>query len=205
MNLELILFWAFASVLVIAAGAVVLLKNPVHAVLCLVLAFFTSACLWILMRAEFLGIALVLVYVGAVMVLFLFVVMMLDIKIEPLREGFARYLPLGVLVAALMLAEMFALLRIRYLTEVPPAADPAAERNVANTYYLGRELFVNYMLPFEVAAVILTLAIVAAVALTLRHRKGVRHQDPARQVQVRKQDRVRLVKMPPAGATGAEP
>jgi len=206
MNLELILFYAFASVLVLSAGAVVLLRNPVHAVLSLVLAFFTSACLWILMRAEFLGIALVLVYVGAVMVLFLFVVMMLDIKLEPMREGFARYLPFGVFIAVLMAAEMFVLLRIRTLTEVPPPADPAAAQKIANTEYLGRELFVNYMLPFEVAAVILTLAVVAAVALTLRHRKGVRHQDPARQVQVRKQDRMRLVKMAPTGvAGGTEP
>jgi NADH-quinone oxidoreductase subunit J len=204
MDLELVLFYAFAAVLVAAAAAVVLVRNPVHAVLCLVLAFFTSACLWILMRAEFLGIALVLVYVGAVMVLFLFVVMMLDVKLEPLREGFARYLPLGVAVAVLMAIEMFALLGIPRLTEVQAPPDPAAAQNIANTAWLGKELFTSYMLPFEVAAVILTLAIVAAVALTLRHRKGVRHQDPARQVLVRKQDRLRLVKMPPAGATGEQ-
>jgi NADH-quinone oxidoreductase subunit J len=205
MNIELILFWSFASVLVASAAAVVLVRNPVHAVLFLVLSFFTSACLWILMRAEFLGIALVLVYVGAVMVLFLFVVMMLDVKLEPLREGFARSLPLGIVVAVLMAIEMFLLMRIPNLTEVPAPPDPALAQKVSNTEWLGRELFVNYMLPFEVAAVILTLAIVAAVALTLRRRTGVKHQDPARQVQVRKQDRVRLVKMPPVGVPGGEP
>src|SRR6187397_3507003 len=183
MNIELILFWSFASVLVASAAAVVLVRNPVHAVLFLVLSFFTSACLWILMRAEFLGIALVLVYVGAVMVLFLFVVMMLDVKLEPLREGFARSLPLGIVVAVLMAIEMFLLMRIPNLTEVPAPPDPALAQKVSNTEWLGRELFVNYMLPFEVAAVILTLAIVAAVALTLRRRTGVKHQDPARQVQ----------------------
>src|SRR5205814_1848423 len=203
MDLELTLFYAFSTVLVLAAGAVVLVRNSVHAALFLVLSFFTSACLWILMRAEFLGLALVLVYVGAVMVLFLFVVMMLDVKVEPLREGFARYLPLGVLVAVLMAVEMFVLLRIPALTQVQAPADPAAAQKLSNTEWLGKELFVNYMLPFEVAAVILTLAVVAAVALTLRHRVGTKHQDPARQVQVRKQDRVRLVKMAPTGAPGA--
>jgi NADH-quinone oxidoreductase subunit J len=192
-------------VLTLAAGAVITIRNPVHAALCLVLSFFTSACLWLLMRAEFLAIALVLVYVGAVMVLFLFVVMMLDIKIEPLREGFARYLPVGVAVALLMFAEMFALLHIRNLTEVQAPADPAAVQKLANTEWLGRELFINYTLPFEVAAVILTVAIVAAVALTLRHRGGTKRQDPSRQVQVRKQDRMRIVKMPPASAAGTEP
>ena len=205
-DLPLWSFYLFGAVTVLAALAVVTVKNPVHAALCLVLTFFSTACIWLLADAEFLAIALVLVYVGAVMVLFLFVVMMLDIKLEPLREGFARYLPFGIFIAVLMAVEMFVLLRIQYLVEVPPAPDPAAAQKIANTEYLGRELFVNYMLPFEVAAVILTLAVVAAVALTLRHRKGVRHQDPARQVQVRKQDRVRLVKMAPTGvAGGTEP
>jgi len=202
MSIELALFYAFAAVLVLSAGAVITLRNPVHAALALVLAFFTSACIWLLMKAEFLGIALVLVYVGAVMVLFLFVVMMLDVDVERLREGYARYLPVGVIVALVMLVEMFAMLRVRDLTAVHAPPDPATAHGISNTEWLGRELFTNYSLPFEVAAVILTVAIVAAVTLTLRHRPGSRRQDPARQVLVRKQDRMRIVKMAPTGAEG---
>src|SRR5579884_1609556 len=195
MSIDLVLFYAFAAVLVLAALGVISVKNSVHAALLLVLCFFTSAALWLLMQAEFLAIALVLVYVGAVMVLFLFVVMMLDIKSEPIREGFIRYLPVGVLVAAVMLAEMLALMGIRGLT-LPAPADPAAASG--NTSWLGNALFSDFLLPFEVAAVILTVAVVAAIMLTLRRREGTRYQNPARQVEVKARDRIRIVKMPSA-------
>src|SRR5258706_9965552 len=164
MNLELILFYAFATVLVLAAAAVVLVKNSVHAALFLVLSFFTSACVWLLLRAEFLGIALVLVYVGAVMVLFLFVVMMLDIKSEPLREGFARFLPVGIGVAILMFVEMFALLRIRNLSEVQAPPDPAVTARIPNTEWLGRGVFTKYMLPFAGAGGVPSSAVLGPVA-----------------------------------------
>jgi NADH-quinone oxidoreductase subunit J len=199
MSYELFLFYAFATVLVGAAIGVISVKNPVHAALLLVLCFFTSACVWLLAQAEFLAIALVLVYVGAVMVLFLFVVMMLDIKIAPLREGFARYLPVGVLVAAIMLAEMLLLIGWRGQAGREAPADPAAAAGLSNTEWLGRALFSDYLLPFEVAAVILTVAIVAAIALTLRRRANVKQQDPSRQVLVRKEDRLRVLKMPVTG------
>ena len=195
MTLELFLFYAFSAVLVGSAIGVITVRNPVHAALLLVLTFFTCACLWLLARAEFLGIALVLVYVGAVMVLFLFVVMMLDIKIAPMREGFIRYLPIGVVVGAIMLAEMLALIGWRANLSTMAVADPAATRDISNIEYLGTALFTDYILPFEIAAVILTVALVAAIALTLRHRTGTRTQDPARQVLVRREDRVRLVKV----------
>ncbi len=192
MSIELVLFYLFAGVLTVSATAVILVRNPVHAALSLVLTFFTCAGIWLLARAEFLAIALVLVYVGAVMVLFLFVVMMLDIKIAPLREGFIRYLPVGILVAAVMMAEMLALLGVRNLHESAPAPDLSG---IANTAWLGRALFTDFLLPFEIAALILTVAIIAAIALTLRHRPGVRTQDPARQVDVHAADRIRIVKM----------
>ncbi|MCE5233466.1 MAG: NADH-quinone oxidoreductase subunit J, partial [Xanthomonadaceae bacterium] len=176
----------------LAAARVITARNPVHAVLFLVLAFFSAACLWILLAAEFLAIVLVLVYVGAVMVLFLFVVMMLDIKLEPLREGFIRYLPVGVVVAAVMLVEMLALIGVRAMAQAQAPANPAGDSNIA---WLGEALFTRFLLPFEIAALILTVGIVAAVALTLRRRTGVRHQDPARQVAVDPRTRVRLVKM----------
>jgi NADH-quinone oxidoreductase subunit J len=194
-TLELILFYAFSAVLVGAAIGVITVRNPVHAALLLVLTFFTTSALWLLARAEFLGIALVLVYVGAVMVLFLFVVMMLDIKVAPMREGFIRYLPVGIGVGVIMLAEMLALIGWRSKLATAAPADPAATANQSNVEYLGHVLFTDYILPFEIAAVILTVAIIAAIALTLRHRTGVRVQDPSRQVLVRREDRVRIVKM----------
>ena|SRR5688572_3431031 len=196
MTLELLLFYGFAAVLSGAALGVILARNPVHAALWLVLTFFTSACLWLLVKAEFLAIALILVYVGAVMVLFLFVVMMLDIKVEPLREGFIRFLPVGVLVGVVMLAEMLALIGWRKYATVAAPPDPAVEQGLSNTEWLGRVMFTDYILPFEIAAVILTVAIIAAIMLTLRRRTGVRTQNPARQVLVRKEDRVRIVKVP---------
>jgi NADH-quinone oxidoreductase subunit J len=195
--LDLLVFYAFAAVTVLAALAVITLKNPVHAVLSLVLTFFTAACLFLLLQAEFLGIVLVLVYVGAVMILFLFVVMMLDINVAPLREGFARYFPVAVLVAAVMFAEMIALMGVTR-GRIGPAlseTDPATAAGLSNIEWIARALFTDFMLPFEIAAVILTVAIVIAVMLTLRRRENTKHQDPARQVQVRREDRIRLVKV----------
>jgi NADH-quinone oxidoreductase subunit J len=204
MTLELALFYAFSSVLVGASLAVISVRNSVHAALFLVLAFFSSACIWLLLRAEFLAIALVLVYVGAVMVLFLFVVMMLDVKADAGREGFARYLPVAALVAGIMLAQMLALIGWNAgLAVGAPAVDAARAAGLSNTEWLGTALFTDYILPFEIAAVILTVAIIAAIALTLRHRPGIKRQDPSRQVLVRKEDRLRVVKMPPSGPEGS--
>ncbi len=200
MTVELALFYAFSAVLVGSAIAVITVRNAVHAALFLVLTFFSSACVWLLARAEFLAIALVLVYVGAVMVLFLFVVMMLDVKTDAAREGFARYLPVGILVAVVMLAQMLALIGLRSMSEArAPVQDAATVAGDSNTAWLGKALFTDYLLPFEIAAVVLTVAIIAAIALTLRHRPGVRRQDPSRQVLVRKEDRLRVIKMPSAG------
>jgi NADH-quinone oxidoreductase subunit J len=203
MTWEVFLFFAFATVLVVAALAVISVRNSVHAALFLVLTFFTSAALWLLMQAEFLAIALVLVYVGAVMVLFLFVVMMLDINTESTREGFIRYLPIGLAVAVVMLVEMLALMGFNAMRNQPIAPEPAAAANLSNTAWLGNALFSSYLLPFEIAAVILTVAIIAAIMLTLRQRTGTRKQNPAAQVAVKASERVRIVKMPSAtkGAT----
>ncbi|WP_457097391.1 NADH-quinone oxidoreductase subunit J [Lysobacter sp. P5_B9] len=198
-------FLAFAAMATMAALGVITVRNPVHSALCLVLTFFSVACTWIISGAEFLGIALVLVYVGAVMVLFLFVVMMLDLDVAPLREGFVRYLPLGLIVAVVMLAEMLTLIGVR-AASATPFADNVAD--VPNTTWLARALFTDFMLPFEVAAVILTIAVIAAVMLTLRRRPGARHQNPSEQARVRAADRIRMVKMdavkPQAPATGEE-
>ena len=195
MTFELAAFWAFAAMAVMAAVGVISMKNPVHAALLLVFTFFSVACTWILAGAEFLGIALILVYVGAVMVLFLFVVMMLDIDVAPLREGFVRYLPIGLVVAIVMLVEISLLIGVKVLTQTPLAPDAAAAADISNTTWLARALFTQFLLPFEVAAVILTIAVVAAVMLTLRRRGGVKHQDPAAQARVRASDRLRMVKM----------
>ena len=197
MSFELIAFYAFALVTVLSAAAVITRKNPVHAVLSLILTFFSTACLWLLLQAEFLGVTLVLVYVGAVMILFLFVVMMLDINMTPIREGFARYFPVAMIVAAVMLFEMLGLVLAQGGPEGAPlsATDPAAAAGLDNIEWIARSLFTEFMLPFEIAAVILTVAIVVAVMLTLRRRQGTKTQDPSRQVMVRREDRVRLVKM----------
>ncbi|MFO1493231.1 MAG: NADH-quinone oxidoreductase subunit J [Lysobacterales bacterium] len=201
MSFELILFFALAGLLVLAAGAVVTVRNPVHAAMCLVLTFFTSAMLWILLRAEFLGIVLILVYVGAVMVLFLFVVMMLDINTTPLREGFARYLPLGLLVAVIMAAQMVAVLGSRHFGLDKFAAPPAVVDG-SNTAAIGTLLYTEYVYPFEIAAVILLVAIVAAIALTHRRRTGLKTQDPGKQSMVKKADRLRILKMPSESKEG---
>jgi NADH-quinone oxidoreductase subunit J len=197
MSFELIAFYAFALVTVLAAGAVITVKHPVHAVLSLILTFFSAACLWLLLQAEFLGVVLVLVYVGAVMILFLFVVMMLDQNMTPIREGFAKYFPVAMAVAALMLFEMIGLIGVRggNANMTLSATDPAAAAHLSNIEWIGQALFTRFMLPFEIAAVILTVAIVVAVMLTLRRRVGTKTQDPARQVTVRREDRVRLIKM----------
>jgi NADH-quinone oxidoreductase subunit J len=196
MNHELILFYALGGLMLASAVGVISVRNPVHAVLLLVLAFFTAACLWLLAGAEFLAVALVLVYVGAVMVLFLFVVMMLDVRTEPLRAGFMRYLPLGLFVAALMAVEMLAVVTVKGVGDRVEGGDPAQAVGLSNTEWVGRALFSDYLYPFELAGVILTVAIVAAIVLTLRRREGARKQDPGRQVLVRRAERIRLVKMP---------
>jgi len=194
MGFEKFLFWVFAITLVFAAARVITVRNPVHAVLFLVLAFFNSAALWLLLEAEFLAIALVLVYVGAVMVLFLFVVMMLDVNIAPLREGFIRYLPVGILVATILVVEMSLVVGGKYFADFQLGERYAAD--YSNTEALGSVLYTFYVYPFEIAAVILLVAIIAAISLTLRKRPETKYQDPAKQVTVRRDDRVRLVNMP---------
>jgi len=193
---EYYIFWFFGAILIFAGLRVITARNPVHAALFLVLAFFTAAAIWLLLRAEFLAIALVLVYVGAVMVLFLFVVMMLDINIDRLREGFWHHLPLALAVAVIMLVEAVLVLGRGYFGSgaLPAPGDPGAGHS--NTKELGRVVYTEYVYPFELAAVLLLVAIVAAIALTLRRRKDTKYQDPARQVAVRREDRVRLVSMP---------
>ena len=190
-------FWAFALTAVVAAGAVISVRNPVHAVLCLILTFFSVACIWLLVGAEFLGVALVLVYVGAVMVLFLFVVMMLDIDVTAMREGWVRFLPVGLLVAVVMLVQMLLLIGVKARSVAPfPDHAASATADVDNTRWLAEQLFTGFILPFEFAAVILTVAVIAAVMLTLRRRPGARHQDPSAQARVRAADRLRMVRMP---------
>lgn len=190
--MEKILFYCFAAILLFAATMVITVRNPVRAALFLVLAFFTSAAIWLMLEAEFLAITLVLVYVGAVLVLFMFVVMMLDIDTSKLKEGFSRYLPLGLFVAVLIVLELIAVLgAANFGLDQFPAPEASAE---SNTKVLGRLLYTVYVYPFEIASVILTVAIVAAIMLTLRPHKR-KTQDPAQQVKVRSKDRVRLVKM----------
>jgi len=189
---EAAVFYAFGAVLLASGVAVITARNPVHGVLFLVLAFFTAAALWLLLNAEFLAIALVVVYVGAVMVLFLFVVMMLDINLERVREGFWRNLPLALVVGGVMVWEMVTILAFRYFGVEPRQVPP----DYSNTRELGRVLYTDYVLAFEAAAVILLVAIVAAIALTLRRRKDSRRQDPSQQVKARREERVRLVSMP---------
>ena len=197
---EQVVFYFFAAVLVVAGALVITVRNPVHAALCLVLAFFTSAAIWLLLEAEFLAIALVLVYVGAVMVLFLFVVMMLDVNLVPLREGFIRYLPVGVGIAVVVLVELVLVLG-GDRTDLLPVPEPHPA-GYSNTRELGSVLYTVYVYPFELASIILLVAIVAAIALTLRRREGRRGPRPEEQVRVRRADRVRLVKMPAATREG---
>jgi NADH-quinone oxidoreductase subunit J len=200
-----IVFYLFSLVMVGAAIMVITVRNPVYAALFLVLTFFTAAAVWLLLEAEFLAIVLVVVYVGAVMVLFLFVVMMLDINLAPLKEGFIRYLPVGILVALIMAAELMTVLwsRGRFGADMFPA--PLTHpQGYSNTQAVGEWLYTRYLLPFEVAGIILLVAIIAAIALTLRKRPDIKTQNPARQVQVRREERVRLVQMPSASAPDDE-
>ena len=188
------LFYLFSFVLLLAAFRVITARSTVHAALFLVLAFATASCIWMLLRAEFLAIVLVLVYVGAVMVLFLFVVMMLDVDAAAVREGFWKHFPLAGFVGALIALEMALVLMGGFrLTEAPPP-DPM-ELKLGNSKMLGIEIYTNYLYPLQVAAVLLLVAIISAIALTLRQRKDSRYQQPSEQVKVKKADRVRLVKM----------
>lgn len=197
--IETIIFYVFAIITVTCATAVVTVKNPVHAVLFLVLTFFTSAVIWLTLEAEFLAISLVLVYVGAVMVLFIFVVMMLDINVARLREGFVQYLPIGLAVAAIMLGLMLNVVTSDLfvletgIDPIPKAAD------YSNTKALGGVLYTEHVFAFEIAAVILLVAIIAAISLTMRKRPKTKYQVPSEQIKVRKADRLRIVKMPASG------
>ncbi len=195
MSFEQILFYLFSAVLVLSAAAVITVRNPVHAAMFLVLSFVTTSALWLLLEAEFLAITLVLVYVGAVMVLFLFVVMMLDINIARMREGFARYLPVGAIVAGTAIGIMtLAVGRHNFgLDKVAAPAGKAA--GYSNTRELGEQLYTTYVYPFEIASVVLLVAIVAAIALTLRRRTGTRYQKIEEQVVVKKADRLRVLQV----------
>ena len=186
-------FYALATILLLAGLRVITTRNPVHAALFLVLAFFTAAGIWLLLEAEFLAITLVLVYVGAVMVLFLFVVMMLDINIDKLREGFWDYLPMAGTIGLLMAVEMVLVLGGKYFGTASIASHSV---DYSNTTELGRVLYTDYLLPFELASVVLLVAIVAAIVLTLRDRKDSKSMNVADQVKVRRQDRIRIVRMP---------
>ena len=217
MEFKTFVFYFLAVIMVVAALRVITARNPVHAALFLVLTFFNAGGLWLLLQAEFLAVTLVMVYVGAVMVLFLFVVMMLDIDEEQLHKGYVRHLPVGLLVAAVMLFEILTLIGIKAFVATPFAAEVAVDGvEVSNTVWIARRLFTDFLLPFEVAAVILTVAVIAAVTLTLRRREGTKHQNPAQQARTRAGDRLRMVKMstsvhvaddtpaPDAGTVGEE-
>lgn len=191
---QAILFYAFSGLLLAAALGVIFSRNPVHAIMFLVAAFFQSAVLWLLAEVEFLAIILVLVYVGAVMVLFLFVVMMLDINVEQARGGLSRYAPLGLIITGLMIVELIQVIRLRSDGQVLQGFAVNAE-NYNNTEALGAVLYTEHVYAFEIASVILLLAIVAAITLTMRKRPGLKAQDIAMQVAVDPKDRVRIIKM----------
>ncbi|MES2013065.1 MAG: NADH-quinone oxidoreductase subunit J [Pseudomonadota bacterium] len=190
-----IVFYTLAIILLVAALGVITTRNPVYAALYLVLAFFTAAGIWLLLEAEFLAIALVLVYVGAVMVLFLFVVMMLDINLDKLREGFWKALPIALPIGGMMAVEMMMIVGVRNFGADKVIAPPMHPADYSNTAELGRVLYTDYLLPFELASVVLLVAIVSAIALTLRDRKESKSMDPAKQVLVKKADRIRIIKM----------
>ena len=194
MSVLQVAFYVFSAVLIIAAGMVVTIRNPVKSALFLVLAFFSAACVWMTLQAEFLAIVLVLVYVGAVMVLFLFVVMMLDIDLASMRAGFTRYLPLGSVIAVVLVLEIALVLHAGFGPEEfnNPASHGA---DYSNTRALGNLLYTDYVYAFEIAALILLVAIIAAIALTMRRRPDTKYISPGEQVQVRRDDRLRIVKM----------
>ncbi len=195
MEFKTFVFYFLAVIMVLAALRVITARNPVHAALFLVLTFFNAGGLWLLLQAEFLAITLVMVYVGAVMVLFLFVVMMLDINLDRLREGFWGYLPVGALVGILMLVEMVMVLGGSYFGLEAMPVPPAAAESFSNTREIGRVLYTDYVYPFELASLVLLVAMVAAVALTLRKRKGLKYIQPSEQVAVKREGRIELVKM----------
>jgi len=195
MTFEQLAFYFFASIAVLAAAMVVTVRNPVRAALFLILTFFAVACIWMMLEAEFLALVLILVYVGAVMVLFLFVVMMLDIDFDQLREGFAETLPIGATVAVLILLQLVIVLTSGPFEIEQISAPVPAGVDYGNTHQLGLLLYTYYVYPFVLAAALLLLAMVAAIVLTLRKRTGTRTQKPHEQVQVRREDRIRLVKM----------
>jgi NADH-quinone oxidoreductase subunit J len=196
MDINTALFYLFSGILLFASFRVITARSPVYAALFLVLAFFNAACVWMLLRAEFLAIVLVLVYVGAVMVLFLFVVMMLDVGSEALRTGFWSHFPVAALVGVIIALEMAAVLLPGFRVSDVPLADAAALK-LGNTKLLGIEVYTRYLYPLQIAAVLLLVAIIAAISLTLRVRKDSKYQNPNDQVRVRAADRVRLVKMGP--------
>jgi NADH-quinone oxidoreductase subunit J len=210
MEINTVLFYVFSGVLLFAAFRVITARSPVYAALYLVLAFFNAACVWMLLRSEFLAIALVLVYVGAVMVLFLFVVMMLDMGVDTLRQGFWNHFPVAALVGVIIALEMAAVLIPGFNLHDAPVADAAALK-LGNTKMLGIEVYTKYLYPLQIAAVLLLVAIIAAITLTLRHRKDSKYQNPSEQVKARKADRVRIVKLaptieaPPAPPAPSEP
>lgn len=194
MEFKSALFYVFSAILILAATRVITARNPVHAVLFLVLSFFSAAAIWMLLKAEFLAIVLVLVYVGAVMVLFLFVVMMLDINIDKMREGFWGYFPLAATIGAVIVLEMAAVLLRGFW--MPDTQAVVSSANIGGTKELGKLIYTQYVYAFEIAAVVLLVAIVAAVALTLRQRKDSKYFSPAKAVKVKRNDRVRIVSMP---------
>jgi NADH-quinone oxidoreductase subunit J len=198
------IFYLFAAITVFAALRVVTARNPVHAALFLVLTFFSAAAIWLLLKAEFLAITLVLVYIGAVMVLFLFVVMMLDVNIDQMRQGFWRNLGVAAFVGVVIVIELAMVLWVQF-SPVRSGDAPRLPADYSNTQALGRLIYTEYVYPFEIAAVILLVAIVAAIALTLRRRAGVKSQNVSEQVRVRASDRVRLVRMPGKPAAPAAP
>lgn len=190
-----IVFYAFSTLMVVSALGVISARNSVHSALFLVLTFFATSAIWLLLEAEFLAITLVLVYVGAVMVLFLFVVMMLDINIAQMRAGFMRYTPFGVAIAMLLIAQMVMVVGPEHFGLDSFAAPARHAADYSNTKELGRVLYTDYVYAFELAAVILLVAIVAAISLTMRRRPNTRYQKPGKQIQVLKEDRLRIVKM----------
>jgi len=196
MSFQTFVFYAFSAILVFAGLRVITTRNPVHAALWLVLSFFSAAGVWLLLQAEFLAIALVLVYVGAVMVLFLFVVMMLDVNFDKMRERFKSYIPVAATVGILVLVEMALVLVGGYLGGERTVAPPAAAAGYSNTRALGLQIYTDYAYPFEIAAMILLVAIIAAIALTHRRRRETKYQNPTEQVRVHRNDRLRVLNIP---------